>query len=116
MGLWLKTSIFMCIRIIAFRGCSASPEQMVQNGGMVPANSSSAIGTGGLRRRGNDAFVANLFLPEVLLFDASFLPVHAPWRILIPHSTTTMADTSVAAVNRLSKEATLILSSASQPR
>ena len=88
---------------------------MAQNGGMVPANSSSAIGTGGLRRRGNDAFVANLFLPEVLLFDASFLPVHAPWRILIPHSTTTMADTSVAAVNTLSKEATLIPLSASQP-
>jgi hypothetical protein len=34
---------------------------------------------------------------------------------LIPHSTTTMADTSVAAVNTLSKEATLILLSASQP-
>jgi hypothetical protein len=50
-----------------------------------------------------------------LLFDASFLFVHAPWKILIPHSTTTMADTSVAAVNTLSMEATLILLSASQP-
>jgi hypothetical protein len=34
---------------------------------------------------------------------------------LIPHSTTTMADTSVATANTLSKEATLILLSASQP-
>jgi hypothetical protein len=50
-----------------------------------------------------------------LLFDASFLFVHAPWKILIPHNTTTMADTSVAAVNTLSMEATLILLSASQP-
>src|ERR1700730_6206067 len=50
-----------------------------------------------------------------LLFDASSLLVHAPRKILIPHSTTTMADTSVAAVNTLSNEATLILLSASQP-
>jgi hypothetical protein len=78
-------------------------------------NASSATGTEGFRRRGSDAFVANLFLDGGLLFDA-FLPVHAPWKILIPHSTTTMADTSVAAVNTLSKEATLILLSASQPR
>jgi hypothetical protein len=42
-----------------------------------PADSSSAIGTEGFRRRGRVAFIANLFLPEVLLFDASFLPVHA---------------------------------------
>jgi hypothetical protein len=68
-----------------------------------------------LRRRGSDAFVANLFLTGGLLFDASFLPVYAPWKIFNPHSTTTMADTSVAAVNTLSKEATLILLSASQP-
>jgi hypothetical protein len=34
---------------------------------------------------------------------------------LIPHSTTTIADTSVATANTLSKEATLILLSASQP-
>jgi hypothetical protein len=38
-----------------------------------------------------------------------------PWKILIPHSTTTMADTSVAAVNTLSKEATLMTHSASYP-
>jgi hypothetical protein len=38
-----------------------------------------------------------------------------PWKILIPHSTTTMADTSVAAVNTLSKEATLMTLSASYP-
>jgi hypothetical protein len=38
-----------------------------------------------------------------------------PWKILIPHSTTTMADTSVAAVNTLSKEATLMTLSASHP-
>jgi hypothetical protein len=31
-----------------------------------------------LRRRGSDAFVANLFLTGGLLFNASFLPVHAP--------------------------------------
>jgi len=77
---------------------------------------SSATGTEGFRRRGSDAIVANLFVARGLLFDASFLPVHAPWKILIPHSTTTMADTSVAAVNTLSKEATLMLLSASQPR
>jgi hypothetical protein len=68
-----------------------------------------------LRRRGSDAVVANLFLAGGLLFDASFLPVYMPWKILNPHSTTTMADISVAAVNTLSKEATLILLSASQP-
>jgi len=51
-----------------------------------------------------------------LLFDASFLPVYVPWKILIPHSTTTMADIRVAAVNTLSMEATLIPLSASQPR
>ena len=38
-----------------------------------------------------------------------------PWKILIPHSTTTMADTKVAAVNTLSKEATLMTLSASYP-
>jgi hypothetical protein len=38
-----------------------------------------------------------------------------PWKILIPHSTTTMADISVAAVNTLSKEATLMTLSASYP-
>ena len=68
-----------------------------------------------LRRRGSDAFVANLFLAGGLLFDASFLSVYVPWKIFNPHSTTTMADISVAAVNTLSKEATLILLSASQP-
>jgi hypothetical protein len=74
------------------------------------------MGTEGFRRRGSDAVVANLFLAGGLLLDASFLPVHAPWKILIAHSATTMADTSVAAVNTLSKEATLILLSVSQPR
>jgi hypothetical protein len=49
------------------------------------------------------------------LVDASCLPVYAPWKIFNPHSTTTMADISVAAVNTLSKEATLILLSASSP-
>ena len=51
-----------------------------------------------------------------LLFDASFVPVHVPWKILSPHNTTTMADIRVAAVNTLSMEATLIPLSASQPR
>jgi hypothetical protein len=72
-------------------------------------------GTAGFRRRGRDAFVANLFLIGGLLVDASFLPVQIPWKILIPHSTTTIADTSVATANTFSKEATLILLSASQP-
>jgi hypothetical protein len=36
------------------------------------------------------------------------LLTHVPWKIFTPHSTTTMANTSVAAVNT-SKEATLIL-------
>src|ERR1700737_3112010 len=76
----------------------------------------SAIETEGFRRRGSDAFVANLFFAGGLLFDVRFLLVHAPWKILIPHSTTTMADTSVAAVNTLSKEATLIPLSPSHPR
>ena len=75
-----------------------------------------ATGTEGLRRRGSDALVASLFLSGGLCSDESFLPAHMPWKILIPHSTTTMADTSVAAVNTLSKEATLMLLSASQPR
>jgi hypothetical protein len=54
------------------------------------------------------AFVANPFLTGGFQFDAS-TPVHTPWKILIPHSTMTMASTSVAAVSTLSKEATLIL-------
>ena len=64
-----------------------------------PANAFAQTGTEGFRRRGSDAFA-----------------VQMPWKIFIPHSTTTMADTSVAAVNTLSKEATLMLLSASQPR
>ena len=63
-----------------------------------PAIANVSTGTEGFRRRGSDAFA-----------------VQMPWKILIPHSTTTMADTSVAAVNTLSKEATLMLLSASQP-
>ena len=75
-----------------------------------PAKASPANETEGFRRRGSDdAIVANLFLMRGLLFDASSLPVHMPWKILIPHSTMTMANTSVAAVSTLSKEATLIL-------
>jgi hypothetical protein len=74
-----------------------------------------STGTEGLRRRGSDALVASLFLSGGLCSDESFLSAHMPWKILIPHSTTTMADTSVAAVNTLSKEATLMLLSASQP-
>jgi|SRR3954447_3233356 hypothetical protein len=77
---------------------------------------SYSTGTEGLRRRGSHALVASLFLSGGLCFDESFPSAHMPWKILIPHSTTTMADTSVAAVNTLSKEATLILLSASQPR
>jgi hypothetical protein len=50
------------------------------------------------------------------LFDASFLSAYTLRKILIPHSTTTMADTSVATANTLSKEATLILSLRFQPR
>lgn len=50
-----------------------------------------------------------------LLSRRGLLRVHAPWKTLIPHSTTMMADTSVATANTLSKEATLILLSASQP-
>jgi len=41
-------------------------------------NSSWQLKTEGFRRRGSDALVANLFLTGGLLFDASFLPVHAP--------------------------------------
>ena len=76
-----------------------------------PAKDSSATKKKGLRRRGSDAFdafVANLFLTGGFQFDAS-TPAHTPWKILIPHSTMTMASTSVAAVSTLSKEATLIL-------
>ena len=81
-----------------------------------PANYSSAIGRESLRRRGSEVMPSSRTSSVGgLLFDASFLLVHAPRKILIPHSTTTMADTSVAAVNTLSKEATLILLSASQP-
>jgi hypothetical protein len=80
-----------------------------------PANYSSAIA----KKKASAAAEVMLSsrTPSVggLLFDASFLFVHAPWKILIPHNTTTMADTSVAAVNTLSMEATLILLSASQP-
>ena len=81
-----------------------------------PANSWSAIGRESLRRRGSEVMPSSRTSSVGgLLFDASSLLVHALRKILIPHSTTTMADTSVAAVNTLSKEATLILLSASQP-
>jgi hypothetical protein len=62
-----------------------------------PAILPHVTGTEGLRRRGG--------VPSAQM----------PWKILIPHSTTTMADTSVAAVNTLSKEATLMTLSASYP-
>jgi hypothetical protein len=65
----------------------------------------------GLRRRGSDAFqrlCREPLLDRRSLVDAS-TPAHTPWKILIPHSTMTMANTSVAAVSTLSKEATLIL-------
>src|ERR1700680_2330969 len=79
-------------------------------------NYSSAIGRESLRRRGSEVMPSSRTSSVGgLLFDASSLLVHALRKILIPHSTTTMADTSVAAVNTLSKEATLILLSASQP-
>src|ERR1700732_4836019 len=79
-------------------------------------NYSSAIGIESLRRRGSEVMPSSRTSSVGgRLFDASSLLVHAPRKILIPHSTTTMADTSVAAVNTLSKEATLILLSASQP-
>ena len=61
----------------------------------------ASTGTRGLRRRGS--------VPSVQM------PYQMPWKILIPHSTTTMADTNVAAVNTLSKEATLMTLSASYP-
>jgi hypothetical protein len=61
------------------------------------------------RRRGRDAFCREP-TNGGLLFDASFLSAYTLRKILIPHSTTTMADTSVATANTLSKEATLILS------
>src|SRR5260221_13078461 len=80
-----------------------------------PAVLSYATGTEGLRRRGSDALVASLFLSGGLCSDESFPSAHMPWKILIPHSTTTMADISVAAVITLSKEATLMLLSASHP-
>src|SRR5580698_3800150 len=73
-----------------------------------PANYSPAFGTESLRRRGSNAFVANLFGRRSLV-RRQLLLVHAPQKILIPHSTTTMADTSVAAVSTFSMEATLIL-------
>ena len=79
------------------------------------ANSSPSIRTAGFRRRGRDASLANRFDFEGFLLRRKFLPVHTPWKILIPHSTTTMANTSVATANTLSKEATLILLSASSP-
>jgi hypothetical protein len=76
-----------------------------------PAKNSSATKKKGLRRRGSDAFEAVVAGP---LLDRRSLvrrqrPAHTPWKILIPHSTMTMASTSVAAVSTLSKEATLIL-------
>ena len=76
-----------------------------------PAKDSSATKKKGLRRRGSDAFEAVVAGP---LLDRRSLvrrqrPAHTPWKILIPHSTMTMANTSVAAVSTLSKEATLIL-------
>jgi hypothetical protein len=69
----------------------------------------------GFRRRGRDASLTNRFDLEGFLLRREFLPVHTPWKILIPHSTMTMANTSVATANTLSKEATLILLSASSP-
>src|SRR4051812_6576354 len=58
----------------------------------------------GLRRRGSDAFEA--FVAGPLLDRRSLVrrqrPAHTPWKILIPHSTMTMASTSVAAVSTLS--------------
>jgi len=104
--------------ILASRGLRkvVNQTQCASVKGDRPANYSSAIGTESLRRRGSEVMPSSRTSSfGGLLFDASSLLVHALRKILIPHSTTTMADTSVAAVNTLSKEATLILLSASQP-
>jgi hypothetical protein len=77
-----------------------------------PAKDSSATKKKGLRRRGSDAFdafVAGPLLDRRSLVRLQPALLHTPWKILIPHSTMTMASTSVAAVSTLSKEATLIL-------
>ena len=76
------------------------------------AKDSSATKKKGLRRRGSDAFeafVAGPLLDRRSLVRLQPALLHTPWKILIPHSTMTMANTSVAAVSTLSKEATLIL-------
>jgi hypothetical protein len=108
----LATKILLAARIARGR----EPNSMRIRKSDRPANYSSAIETESLRRRGSEVMPSSRTSSVGgLLFDASSLLVHAPRKILIPHSTTTMADTSVAAVNTLSKEATLILLSASQP-
>lgn len=100
----------------AFRGpCGSrarpSTKLDTRRKGQAPAKDSSATKKKGLRRRGSDAFDA--FVTGPLLDRRSLVrrqrPAHTPWKILIPHSTMTMASTSVAAVSTLSKEATLIL-------
>ena len=100
----------------AFRGpcgyrASRQPNSIRVGRDKPPAKNSSATKKKGLRRRGSDAFEA--FVAGPLLDRRSLVrrqrPAHTPWKILIPHSTMTMASTSVAAVSTLSKEATLIL-------
>ena len=69
-----------------------------------------------LRRRGSEVLpLSRASLGRRSLVRRLHPAYYAPWKIFNPHSTMTMADISVAAVNTLSKEATLILLSASQP-
>jgi hypothetical protein len=92
------------------RRMSCEPSEVRAVGELSPS-----IRTAGFRRRGRGPCFANLFLIWSFLVRTRVPAVHTPWKILIPHSTTTMANTSVATANTLSKEATLILLSASSP-
>ena len=86
---------------VACGRCRAKTKLTCVSGTRASNATIASTGTRGLRRRGS--------VPSV------HMPYQMPWKILIPHSTTTMADTNVAAVNTLSKEATLMTLSASYP-
>src|SRR3954462_6066802 len=76
----------------------------------APDDRFGSVGTRGLRRRGS---VPSAHMPCHTPYSDDLLQtpyfrcltsdalLQMPWKILIPHSTTTMADTKVAAVNTL---------------
>jgi hypothetical protein len=98
--------------IFSMSGCELVWPRFLEFAGL----SSSTVSAWTPTTTRKQCFLASLrFRRRFFASDASRHPFHTLRKSLIPHSTTTMAITSVATANKLSKEASLIEPSASQP-